>query len=198
MKIGLIWAQARGRVIGKGGVMPWHLPEDLAHFKRVTLNHPVIMGRKTWDSIPPKFRPLPGRTNIVVTRQSDWQAEGALRADSLEGALTLARAALRQLLEMRHVLGQVPGHGVVLANHAIGGAGVNQVQRLHGGLCGKRVQICSSARVPTQRPMAATPYMPHSSHFLRVSSAIAARAIATCSAVVACAQRWCWCICSSD
>jgi len=68
MKIGLIWAQARGGVIGRGGVMPWHLPEDLAHFKRVTLNHPVIMGRKTWDSIPPRFRPLPGRRNIVVTR----------------------------------------------------------------------------------------------------------------------------------
>ena len=82
MKIGLIWAQARNRVIGKNGVMPWHLPEDLAHFKRVTLNHPVVMGRKTWDSIPPRFRPLPGRTNIVVTRQADWQADGAHRADS--------------------------------------------------------------------------------------------------------------------
>ena len=87
MKIGLIWAQARNRVIGKSGVMPWHLPEDLAHFKRVTLNHPVIMGRKTWDSIPPRFRPLPGRTNIVVTRQSDWQADGARRASSLAEAV---------------------------------------------------------------------------------------------------------------
>lgn len=87
MKIGLIWAQARGRVIGKGGVMPWHLPEDLAHFKRVTLNHPVIMGRKTWDSIPPKFRPLPGRTNIVVTRQADWHEKGAQCSSSLREAL---------------------------------------------------------------------------------------------------------------
>lgn len=87
MKIGIIWAQARNRVIGKNGVMPWHLPEDLAHFKRVTLNHPVIMGRKTWDSIPPKFRPLPGRTNIVVTRQADWHEKGAQCSSSLREAL---------------------------------------------------------------------------------------------------------------
>ena len=87
MKIGLIWAQARNRVIGKNGVMPWHLPEDLAHFKRVTLNHRVIMGRKTWDSIPPKFRPLPGRTNIVVTRQADWHEKGAQCSSSLREAL---------------------------------------------------------------------------------------------------------------
>ena len=87
MKIGLIWAQARNRVIGENGVMPWHLPEDLAHFKRVTLNHPVIMGRKTWDSIPPKFRPLPGRTNIVVTRQADWHEKGAQCSSSLREAL---------------------------------------------------------------------------------------------------------------
>lgn len=86
-KIGLIWAQARGGVIGKDGVMPWHLPEDLAHFKRTTLSHPVIMGRKTWDSIPPRFRPLPGRSNIVITRQPDWQAAGAQRASSLQEAL---------------------------------------------------------------------------------------------------------------
>ena len=89
MKIGLIWAQARNRVIGKNGVMPWHLPEDLAHFKRVTLNHPVVMGRKTWDSIPPRFRPLPGRTNIVVTRQPDWNENGAQRTSSLREALQL-------------------------------------------------------------------------------------------------------------
>ena len=67
--------------------MPWHLPEDLAHFKRTTLSHPVIMGRKTWDSIPPRFRPLPGRTNIVVTRQADWQQNGAQRVPSLREAL---------------------------------------------------------------------------------------------------------------
>lgn len=74
--LGLVWAQARdaaGRpVIGAGGTMPWHLPEDLAHFRRVTSGHPVVMGRRTWDSLPPRFRPLPGRANVVVTRQDGW------------------------------------------------------------------------------------------------------------------------------
>ncbi len=87
MKIGLIYARARNGAIGKNGVMPWHLPEDLAHFKRTTLNHPVIMGRRTWDSIPARFRPLPGRDNIVITRQEDWQENGAQRASSLREAL---------------------------------------------------------------------------------------------------------------
>ncbi|WP_333707662.1 dihydrofolate reductase [Ottowia beijingensis] len=86
-RIGLIWAQARGGVIGKDGAMPWHLPEDLAHFKRTTLSHPVIMGRRTWDSVPPRFRPLPERRNIVVTRQGDWHQIGAERASSLREAL---------------------------------------------------------------------------------------------------------------
>lgn len=86
-RIGLIWAQARGGVIGRDGGMPWHLPEDLAHFKRSTLSHPVIMGRKTWDSLPERFRPLPGRRNIVLTRQPHWQADGAETATSLDEAL---------------------------------------------------------------------------------------------------------------
>jgi dihydrofolate reductase len=87
MQINLIWAQASNRVIGKDGTMPWHLPEDLAHLKRTTLGCPVIMGRKTWDSIPAKFRPLPGRTNIVLTRQADWNETGAQRASDLREAL---------------------------------------------------------------------------------------------------------------
>lgn len=89
-RINLIYARAANGVIGKDGTMPWHLPEDLAHFKQLTQGCPVIMGRKTWDSLPPRFRPLPGRTNIVVTRQSDWQAEGAHRAASLKEALQIA------------------------------------------------------------------------------------------------------------
>ena len=89
MQISLIWAQARNRVIGNKGTMPWHLPEDLAHLKRTTLGYPVIMGRKTWESIPAKFRPLSGRTNIVLTRQSDWQASGAQHASNLREALLL-------------------------------------------------------------------------------------------------------------
>ena len=74
MKLGVIYARARNGVIGVKGDLPWHLPEDLAHFKAITQGCPVIMGRKTWDSLPPRFRPLPGRRNIVVTRQAQWQA----------------------------------------------------------------------------------------------------------------------------
>jgi len=90
--LGLVWAQARdaaGRpVIGAGGTMPWHLPEDLAHFRRVTSGHPVVMGRRTWDSLPPRFRPLPGRTNVVVTRQRGWSAgEPSPRAGASGGAV---------------------------------------------------------------------------------------------------------------
>ncbi|MCX6500830.1 MAG: dihydrofolate reductase [Microbacterium sp.] len=68
--------------------MPWHVPEDLAHFKAVTGDAAVIMGRRTWESLPERFRPLPGRTNIVVTRQADWAAPGAVRAGSLGEALS--------------------------------------------------------------------------------------------------------------
>jgi dihydrofolate reductase len=89
MKLGMIYARARNGVIGKDGVMPWHLPEDLAHFRQVTMGCPVIMGRKTWDSLPPRFRPLPGRLNIVVSRQPDWKAEGATLASSFQEAVTM-------------------------------------------------------------------------------------------------------------
>ena len=89
MPLHLIYARAANGVIGKNNTLPWHLPEDMAHFKQLTLGRTVIMGRKTWDSLPPRFRPLPGRTNIVVTRQADWQAEGAQRAASVPDALAL-------------------------------------------------------------------------------------------------------------
>ena len=88
--VGLIWAEARGGVIGAEGGMPWHVPEDLAHFRAVTGAHDVVMGRRTWESLPPRFRPLPGRRNIVVTRSETWAAEGAGRAGSLDDALALA------------------------------------------------------------------------------------------------------------
>ena len=91
-KLHLIFARAANGVIGIHGALPWHLPEDMAHFKRTTLGCPVVMGRKTWDSLPAKFRPLPGRLNIVVTRQADWQAEGALRAGSIAEAAALCAA----------------------------------------------------------------------------------------------------------
>lgn len=87
--VGMIWAQARGGVIGDGGTIPWHVPEDMKHFRSTTQGHPVVMGRKTWDSLPPKFRPLPGRRNIVVTRDPDWSADGAERVGSIDDALSL-------------------------------------------------------------------------------------------------------------
>ena len=87
MPLHLIYARAANGVIGRDNQLPWHLPEDMAHFKQLTQGCPVVMGRKTWDSLSPRFRPLPGRTNIVVTRQADWQADGAQRAASLADAL---------------------------------------------------------------------------------------------------------------
>ncbi|WP_349897250.1 dihydrofolate reductase [Parafrigoribacterium soli] len=88
--IGLIWAQTPAGVIGKDNGMPWHVPEDLAHFKRVTMGHPVIMGRKSWDALPERWRPLPGRDNIVLTRNPSWHADGAIVVGSLEAALDAA------------------------------------------------------------------------------------------------------------
>jgi dihydrofolate reductase len=89
VRVALVAALARGGVIGRDGGIPWHLPEDVAHFRELTTGHPVVMGRRTWDSLPDRFRPLPGRRNIVVTRNPDWQGLGAERASSLEAALEL-------------------------------------------------------------------------------------------------------------
>ena len=88
-RIHLIYARASNGVIGKDNRLPWHLPEDLAHFKRTTLGCPVIMGRKTWESLPPQFRPLPGRTNIVLSRDGEWSTEGALHATSVQAAMAM-------------------------------------------------------------------------------------------------------------
>lgn len=91
MRLGLIWAEAQGGVIGKAGDMPWHLPEDLAHFKRTTMGAPVIMGRRTWQSLPDVARPLPGRPNFVVTRDESFHEPGALVVHSVEAGLAAAR-----------------------------------------------------------------------------------------------------------
>jgi dihydrofolate reductase len=91
----LIAALARNRCIGKHNQLLWHLPEDLAHFKRHTQGCPVIMGRKTWDSLPPRFRPLPGRLNIVVSRQPGLNLSGAQVVSSVPQALSLAALAPR-------------------------------------------------------------------------------------------------------
>ena len=89
MPLHLIYARSRNNVIGVNGDLPWHLPEDLAHFKRTTLGQPVIMGRVTWESIPEKFRPLPGRTNVVVSRQTGFNAPGTQVVSSLQAAIDL-------------------------------------------------------------------------------------------------------------
>ena len=93
MRISLVAAIARGGVIGDGTSIPWRIPEDLAFFRDLTTGHPVVMGRRTWDSLPTRFRPLPGRRNIVVTRNDAWAADGAERAGSVDGALRLAEGA---------------------------------------------------------------------------------------------------------
>jgi len=87
MTVGLIWAQSTSGVIGRDGGIPWVLPEDLAHFKALTIGHTVLMGRRTWESLPLRFRPLPGRRNIVVSRNPDYRAEGAEVVASIEAGL---------------------------------------------------------------------------------------------------------------
>jgi len=93
VRITLVAAIARDGVIGDGTSIPWHIPEDLAFFRDLTMGHPVVMGRRTWDSLPERFRPLPGRRNIVVSRSPTWTADGAESAGSLDAALQLAEGA---------------------------------------------------------------------------------------------------------
>lgn len=93
--LGAIWAQTSTGVIGRDGTMPWYAPEDLTHFKAVTVGKPVIMGRRTWESFPPCFRPLPERTNIVISRSAPLDStpverDGAFWVPSLDTALTHA------------------------------------------------------------------------------------------------------------
>lgn len=87
MKVALVAAMSPNRVIGRDGAVPWHLPDDLAHFKRLTMGHPVIMGRRTYESLG---APLPGRPTIVLTRRAEWSADGVRTARSLAEALDLA------------------------------------------------------------------------------------------------------------
>jgi dihydrofolate reductase len=91
-EIVIIVAVAKNRVIGKDNQLIWNIPQDMAHFKALTAGHTVLMGRRTWESLPPRFRPLPGRRNIVISRQAAYAAPGAELADSLENALALAAA----------------------------------------------------------------------------------------------------------
>lgn len=91
MIVSLIAALSKNQVIGKNNDLPWHLPDDMKFFMQTTKGHHVIMGRKNYESIPEKFRPLPNRTNIVITRQQTFFAPGCFTVNSLEAALQLAR-----------------------------------------------------------------------------------------------------------
>jgi dihydrofolate reductase len=93
-EIVLIVAAAANGVIGKNSRIPWRLPQDMKRFKTLTLGHTVVMGRKTWDSLPDKKRPLPGRRNIVLTRQGYWKAEGAITVRNLGEATDSATGSV--------------------------------------------------------------------------------------------------------
>ena len=91
MKVSLIVAVSENGVIGKDNDLIWHLPKDMKFFKETTQGHHVIMGRKNFESIPHKFRPLPNRTNVIITRQSDYKAEGCLVVNSVEESIEIAK-----------------------------------------------------------------------------------------------------------
>lgn len=91
MTISMIAAMAQNRVIGRNNDLPWHLPDDFQYFKSTTAGHYVIMGRRNFESLPQKFRPLPGRPNVVISRNPDYEATGAEVVTSLEEAIALAR-----------------------------------------------------------------------------------------------------------
>lgn len=100
-QLGAIWAQTVDGIIGRNGTMPWHVPEDLNHFKEITAGKPVIMGRRTWESLPDAYKPLPGRVNIVITRSVNAPVErdGAIWAPSLDTALEEAYKAPQPLTQ---------------------------------------------------------------------------------------------------
>lgn len=104
--LGAIWAQTTDGVIGFDGGMPWHIPEDLAHFKEITLKYPVIMGRRTWESLPEKVRPLPGRDNLILSSRpaGDWS----------HGARVLAR--LPEITEDTWIMGGAQVYAKTLAD----------------------------------------------------------------------------------
>lgn len=114
--ISFVLARADNGVVGNKGGIPWRIPEDMRRFKALTMGHPIIMGRKTWDSFPKK--PLPGRTNIVVTRNADWSADGAVVVHSLDEAFAKARA-------------ENPAEIAVIGGADIWQASLSQATRIH-------------------------------------------------------------------
>ncbi len=128
MKISLIAAVAENGVIGVDNKLPWHLPNDMKYFKDKTMGHCVVMGRKNYDSIPQKFRPLEGRTNIVVTGQKNFSAPGCIVVNSIEGAL--AEAKTRNEAEC-FIIG-----GANIYNQTIGMADTLYYTRVHASFAG--------------------------------------------------------------
>ncbi|MBE7416390.1 MAG: dihydrofolate reductase [Ideonella sp.] len=126
----LIAAVARNGVIGRDGALPWHLAADLQRFRELTRQCPVVMGRRTWDSLPTRYRPLPGRSNIVVTRRAGWSAEGAQAAASLAAALALAQLHLGSTRQV-FVIG-----GAQLYEQALPLADVLELTELHADVQG--------------------------------------------------------------
>lgn len=120
LPISIIVAIANNDVIGRDGGMPWRLSTDLRRFKSVSMGNPVIMGRKTYDSIG---KPLPGRLNIVVTRNADWQVDGVERVASLEEGIAFANAAVREMQEANQICviggGQIYAEALLLADRLI-------------------------------------------------------------------------------
>lgn len=111
--ITLIAAVAKNGVIGNGNAIPWHLPEDFKHFSSTTKGHIVIMGRKTWESLPPKFRPLPGRTNVVIS-QSDRDDEGALNFDCWASAYVYTKELAERDNQQIFVIGGAKIYDLVM------------------------------------------------------------------------------------
>jgi dihydrofolate reductase len=107
--LSLIAAVPRNGAIGKDNALIWREPEDLKNFRRVTMGSPVIMGRRTWDSLPERFRPLPGRRNLVITRNPAWLADGAEPVASLDAALALLAGSPRAF-----VIGGAQVYGLAL------------------------------------------------------------------------------------
>lgn len=131
MPLTLIVAMARNGVIGADNALPWHLPEDLRRFKALTLGHSVIMGRKTWASLPERFRPLPGRRNIVVSRNPDFRAPGAQVALSLPAALACANSPAPGADNACFVIG-----GGTLYREALPLAQCIELTRIEADICG--------------------------------------------------------------
>ncbi len=117
-RIHLIYARARNGVIGRDNQLPWHLPEDMAFFKQKTAGGTVVMGRKTWDSLPPRFRPLPGRDNVVVTRQNGWLPSPASERVHVAADLPQALATAQGLGQPVWVIGgaQIYAQSLALAD----------------------------------------------------------------------------------